>query len=337
MPKRPTLQDVADAVGLAPATVSYALRGERGSVETVARIQAAADELGYQVDPIARALASGRSRSVAVLCGSTRDLWQQSLSAELARSLMAEGRHALMADADGDHDNEVALLAKLRDQRPDGFLVAPLDPFAPHWEQLASQVPVVSIGDRLSQAPSSGAVVFDNARGFALVFEHLAELGHQRIAVVLPRRPSTPDRPAEELVAHWARRTGIEVDLVRTPPATADPDVMTNHLAAVLEDSGAGRPTAAFCFTDSFAFGVLRAARQLGLSVPDDLSVVGFEDVEFADLAGPGLTTVDWGRGTVVDAAVSQLLAAVDREEPLTTRTIEPRLVVRGSTGRRTP
>ena len=336
MPKRPTLQDVADAVGLAPATVSYALRGERGSAQTVARVRAAAEELGYQVDPIARALASGRSRSVAVLCGSTRDLWQQSLAAELARALMERGRHALVVDADGDHDYELALLSRLRDQRPDGFLVAPLDPFAPHWERLAAQVPVVSLGDRLSLAPSSGAVVFDNDLGFAMVFEHLAGLGHRRIAVVLPQRPSTPDRPAEELVARWARRTGMTVTLIRTPPATADPDVMTNHLAAVLADTGDGRPTAAFCLTDSFAFGVLRAARRVDLAVPEDLSVVGFEDVEFADLAGPGLTTVDWGRGSVVEAAVSQLLAAVDRGELLTMHTIKPRLVVRGSTARRT-
>ena len=89
------------------------------------------------------------------------------------------------------------MLAKIRDQRPDGLLVAPLDPFASQWEALASQLPVVAIGDRLAQAPSAGAVVFDNAAGFALVFDHLAELGHRRIAAVLPERPSTPDRPAE--------------------------------------------------------------------------------------------------------------------------------------------
>ena len=67
--------------------------------------------------------------------------------------------------------------------------------------------------------------------------------------------------------------------------------------------------------------------------MPGELSVVGFEDVEFADLAGPGLTTVDWGRATVVDAAVGQLLRAVDDDEPLQTDTIAPRLVVRGTTG----
>lgn len=331
MPKRPTLQDVADAVGLAPATVSYALRGERGSDNTVARVQAAATALGYQVNPIAAALASGRSRTVAVLCGSSRDIWQQSLTADLARALLSQDRHALVADADGHPEREEALLAKLRDQRPDGMLVAPLDPFAAQWEALASQLPVVAIGDRLAEAPSAGAVVFDNASGFALVFDHLAGLGHRRIVAVLPQRPSTPDRPAEALVAREAERCGIDVGLVRTPPATADPATMTDHLVAAL--SVPDRPTAAFCLTDSFAFGVLRAARVLGLDVPGDLSVVGFEDVEFADLAGPGLTTVDWGRDAVVDAAVDQLLAAIDDDEPLLTITISPRLVVRGTTG----
>lgn len=330
VPKRPTLQDVADAVGLAPATVSYALRGERGSEETISRVRAAAEELGYQVNAIAAALASGRSRTVAVLCGSSRDLWQQSLVAELSRELMAQGRHAIVADADGRPEREAELLAKLLDQRPDGLLVAPLDPFASRWEEVASQIPVVAIGDRLSQAPSAGAVVFDNAAGFTIVFDHLAELGHRRIAVVLPQRPSTPDRPAEELVEHEAERCGIQAVLVRTPPATADPSTMTDHLAAAL--GGPDRPTAAFCLTDSFAFGVLRAARTLGLDVPGDLSVVGFENVEFADLAGPGLTSVDWGRGAAVDAAVGQLLAAIDTDEAPRTTTIAPRLVVRGTT-----
>ncbi len=331
MPKRPTLQDVADAVGLAPATVSYALRGERGSADTVTRVRAAAAALGYQINPIASALASGRSRTVAILCGSTRDLWQQSLTADLARELLSRGRHAIVADADGHPEREEALLAKLRDQRPDGLLVAALDPFATQWEAVAAQIPVVAIGDRLSRAPSAGAVVFDNASGFAAVFEHLAALGHRRIMAVLPQRPSTPDRPAEDLVAREAERHGIVADLVRTPPATADPATTTNHLAAAL--SVPDRPTAAFCLTDSFAFGVLRAARQLGLDVPGDLSVVGFEDVDFADLAGPGLTTVDWGRGAVVDAAVGQLLRAVDDDAPLQTLTIAPSLVVRATTG----
>lgn len=317
---------------MSSATVSYALRGERGSEETVRRVRDAATRLGYQADPIARALASGQSRTVAVLCGSTRDLWQQSLAAELARALLARDRHALVADADGWPETERDLIATLRDQRPDGLLVAPLDPFADTWTEVADALPVVALGDRLARAPSAGAVVFDNPAGFAEVFDHLAGLGHERIMVVVPRRPSTPDRPAERLVGEEARRHGLETLLVRTPPATDLPSEMTGHFARALEQL---RPTAVFCLTDTFAYGVLRAAETLGLGVPRDLSVVGFENLEFSDLAGPGLTTVDWGAGAAAEAAVGRLLAAVESDAALETVTIPPRLIVRGSTGRR--
>jgi DNA-binding LacI/PurR family transcriptional regulator len=339
MAKRPTLRDVADAVGLAPATVSYALRGERGC-EGMRAIAQAFGRLAYpKHGRIGSALASGRSRTVAVLCGSTRDLWQQSLVSALARELMAQGRHAIVADADGHPEREEALLSKLRAQRPDGLLVAPLDPFASLWEDVASNLPVVAIGDRLPLAPSAGAVVFDNATGVAAVFEHITGLGHRRILVVLPQRPSTPDRPAEELVAAQAKRYGVSVTLLHAPPATSDEHAATAHIASALVGSQA--PTAVFCLTDSFAFATLRAARALGLSVPRDLSVAGFEDVAFADLAGPGLTTVNWGSDApvhaVVRAAVGQLLAAIDDDEPPTTVTIGPRLIVRGTTGAAKP
>ena len=331
MPKRPTLQDVAAAVGLAPATVSYALRGERGSVETVRRVREAAAALGYQVDPIASALASGRTRTVAVLAGSARDSWQQALVPDLSRALQARGRHAIVADADGDAAGEEELLAMLRAQRPDGFLVVPLDPFAAHWRPVEGQAPMVALGDRLTQAPEAGTVVFDNDAGMALVFDHLAGLGHRRVAVVVPQRPSTPDRPTELLVEQHAERCRVEARLVRVPPATSDPDATTGRLADAL--AGPERPTAVFCLADSFAHGALRAASRLGLAVPGDLSISGFEHHDLSDLVGPGLTTVDWGREAVVDAAVGQLLAAIDDDEPLRTITIAPRLVVRGSTG----
>ncbi|GAA4121350.1 LacI family DNA-binding transcriptional regulator [Nocardioides fonticola] len=331
MTKRPTLQDVADAVGLSPATVSYALRGQRGSAETRARVQAAAEALGYQVDPIARALANGRSGTLAVLCGSTRDTWHRALATDLVRALIARDRRALLTDADGDADRERALLDLLAEQRADGLLVAALDPFAPHWEEVARSTPLVAIGDRLAEAPSASAVVFDNAAGFALVVDHLAALGHRRLLVLLPERPSTPDRPAETSVREAARARGLTVELLRVPPAGADPDAPIERVAAALVRTGA---TAVFCLSDGYAFDVLRAARRSGLRVPDDLSVVGFEDVEEADLVGPGLTTVSWDHEQVVETAVTMLLDALDHHTGPSVAVIAPRLVVRGTTSR---
>lgn len=332
MVKRPTLQDVAVAAGVSPATASYALRGQRGADATVERVRQAAEQLGYDADPIARALATGSTGTVGVLCGSTRDLWQQRLAVDLSRALMARGRHAVVADADGDPSRERALLEKLREQRPDGLLVAPLDPDAEHWYDVAERFPVVCVGEQLPRAPSAGAVVFDNDAGMAQVFDHLAALGHRRVAVVLPARPSTPDRPAEHLVHRHAARVGVEVALLRPPPASADVTALRDHLAESLAGPAAG-VSAVFCLSDSLAFAVLRAAVMRGLAVPGDLSVVGFEDLDVADLVGPGLTTMSWGADGVVDAAVGQLLTSIEGETTPVRSTITPRLVVRGSTG----
>lgn len=335
MPKRPTLADVAQDVGLSPAAVSYALRGERGADETVERVREAAERLGYQADPIARALASGSTGSVAILCATLGDPWQRTLTADLARSLRRQGRHALMADADGSATDEVALLRTLADQRPDGLLVAPLDPFAERWRELAERLPVVAIGDRLSAAPRAGAVVYDNPRGMRLVLEMLAELGHRRIAVLLPERPTTPDRPAEDFVATESTRLGLALELVHVSPPTSAEPAGPSRLRALL--SGPDRPSAVFGLSDVFALDALRTARDLGLEVPGDLSVVGFDDVDIADLVGPGLTTVNWGRTAVSETAVGMLLARIDSQAPMATRVMPPRLVLRGTTGPPSP
>jgi LacI family transcriptional regulator len=100
--KRVTLRDVADESGLSMAAVSYALRGLHVPEETQRRVREVAERLGYQVDPIARALASGRTGYVGMLCGSLEDIWQQNVAATLGRALLDTGRHALIVDASND-------------------------------------------------------------------------------------------------------------------------------------------------------------------------------------------------------------------------------------------
>src|SRR5919198_4269603 len=135
--KRATIREVAAATGLSPAAVSYALRGIQTSSETQQRVRRAAAELGYEAHPIARALASGRSGMVGLLCGSLEDLWQQALAVGIGRSLFARDRYALILDAAGDPEREVTLARQLRDQRVDGLIVQPLDPSAPIWAELS--------------------------------------------------------------------------------------------------------------------------------------------------------------------------------------------------------
>jgi LacI family transcriptional regulator len=302
--KRATIREVAQATGLSPAAVSYALRGLQVSEETMERVRAAAAELGYEADPIARALASGRTGMIGLLCGSLEDLWQQSLAVGISRGLREKDRYALILDAVGDPAREQALAQQLRDQRVDGMIVQPIDPAAPFWAQLCESLPVVAIGDSL--AGTAGEVIFDNRRGVTLALEHLRALGHRRIGVLTPTRASTPDRPADVHVTAEGERLGLDIRV-----ATAQHGLAAATQAAhdLLAD---GRPSAVFCFADSIAYGVYAAAGELGLSIPDDISVMGYDAHPMSGLLTPGLSTVDWNIDGIVRAAVRLMAAAAD-------------------------
>jgi DNA-binding LacI/PurR family transcriptional regulator len=327
-PKRATIRDVAEATGLSPAAVSYALRGIQTSEETQERVRRAAAELGYKVDRIARALASGRTGTVGLLCGSLEDLWQQLLGVGIGSALLARDHYALLVDAAGDPERELLLARQLRDQRVDGLIVQPLDPSDERWSQLAESLPVVSIGDALPGGRAAGEVVFDNRAGVTLALEHLHHLGHRRIGVLTPTQPSTPDRPADIHVTAEAERLGLDVSIISSPPALAAATEVAREVLAK-----ADRPTALFCFADSIAYGAYAAARELGLRIPDEVSVSGYDDHPMSALLTPALTTVDWNIDGIVRAAVRLILAAIE-SRPYRRRTVQPpQLRKRGSTG----
>ncbi|MFG1945159.1 LacI family DNA-binding transcriptional regulator [Nonomuraea sp. NPDC048826] len=302
--KRATIREVARATGLSPAAVSYALRGIQVSPQTVERVRAAAAELGYEADPIARALASGRTGMIGLLCGSLEDLWQQSLAVGISRRLREHDRYALILDAVGDPARERDLAMQLRDQRVDGLIVQPLDPAASFWPELCASLPVVAIGDSLRG--TAAEVVFDNRRGVTLALEHLLARGHRRVGVLTPTRPSTPDRPADVHVMAEAERLGLDIEMAS---AAHGPSGATRAARDLLTGP---RPSAVFCFADSIAYGVYAAARDLGLSVPDDVSVMGYDDHPMSGLLTPGLATVDWNIDGIVTASVRLMSDAAD-------------------------
>ena len=326
--KRATIREVAQATGLSPAAVSYALRGMQVSEETQERVRKAAAELGYEADPIARALASGKTGMVGLLSGSLGDLWQQALAVGIGRALLDQEKYALIVDAAGDPARELDMARQLRDQRVDGLIVQPLDPSAGLWAELAEHLPIVAIGDSLRDAKTAGEVVFDNRRGVTMALEHLYDLGHRNIAVLTPTRESTPDRPAEVHVSAEAERLKLDVEIV-TAPHALDPATEVAH--AVL--SRTDRPTALFCFADSIAYGAYAATSALGLDVPGDVSIAGYDDHPMSRLVRPQLTTVDWDIERIITAAARLVVAAADGK-PRRRRIVQPpTLRDRASTG----
>ncbi len=302
-----TIRDVAAATGLSQAAVSYAMRGLRVSPETQERVRRAAAELGYAADPTARALASGRTGVVGVLWASFEDLWQQETAVAVAGALLGEDRAAIVLDSRGDPAHEERLARRLLDQRVDAVVVAPVDPAAGFWAGVADRVPIVAVGDALPGARTAGEVVFDNRAGVTLALEHLLGLGHRHVGVLTPTTSTTPDRPGDAHVFAEADRLGLQVTVASSrhalPAATA---AARDLLAAV------NPPTALFCFSDSIAYGGYAAARELGLDVPGDVAVMGYDARPFSRLLSPTLTTVDWDTDAIVGAAARLVTAALD-------------------------
>ena len=305
--RRVTLRDLAEDTGLSQAAVSYALRGMRVPEETQTRVREAAERLGYQADPIARALASGRTGTVGLLCESLDDLWQQSVAAALGSALLGTGLSTLIVDVANDPATEALEARRLVDQRVDALITIPADPGAAHWREIAALVPVISIGDALPHADTAAEIVFDNDRGVREALTQFAAAGHRRVAFLTPNLDATPDRPAEQVVRSLGRELDLEVELVTSP---FDLDAASAVVQDLLRREA--RPTGFFCLADSIAHGVYDAARVVGLRIPEDLSVIGYDDRPVSRLLQPPLTTFRWPLDDIVPSVVEHVRRAVD-------------------------
>jgi LacI family transcriptional regulator len=326
--KRVTHPDVADASGLSTAAVSYALRGLQVPVETQQRVREVADRLGYQVDPIARALASGRTGYVGVLCGSLQDIWQQNVAAALGRALLDSGRHALIVDASNSPDLEQELANQLVDQRVDALIVLWVDPDAPHWPDIANRTVLASIGDGIPGANTAVEVVFDNDVGVRAALGQLADAGHEHVAVLAAASRNLPNSPAEEAIRRLSAELGLRTTL-HTSPYELD------GATAVARDvlSEPDRPTAFFCLADAMAYGVYAAADQLGVRIPEDISVVGYDDDPVSRLLKPPLSNFRWPVDELVSHTVERTVRAIDENRSSRRKLLTPVAQPRGSVG----
>ena len=328
--QRPTIRQLAEYTGLSPAAVSYALRGMHVSAETEERVRRAAEELGYEADPIARALAGGETAVVGLLVGSLADFWNQELVRAVQRELFDADRSTLVADADGEPARELELAQRLVDHRVDGLVVVPIGPASGGWSSIAAQVPTVTVGDALPGVTPAGEVVFDNERGVEETLRHLGELGHRRVTVLSWAVETSPDRRAERAVSAIASALGIDCDMVACAYSLNGSRPLALELLR-----GPDRPTAVFCLSDSIAYGVYAACAELGLSIPGDVAVAGFGDHPISRLLAPPLTSTVWNVEQAAECATRFLIQAIEADGPQATlrEVVAPALAARASTG----
>ncbi|MFH1475491.1 MAG: LacI family DNA-binding transcriptional regulator [Chloroflexota bacterium] len=338
---RPRIADVAREAGVSKTAVSFAFNSpERLSQDTAMRIHGIADALGYRPHPVARMLSQRRTRTLGILT-------PQALSVVFANPFFATFSEGVAAAAEEAGYGLLfvspvygSLARAVGRATVDGFVAIGLSEEHPEVGQIRrADLPIVLVDS--AAFSEHAAVDVDDEGGARQAAEHLLALGHRDILVV-GIEPPTPGAHTDFGGVMGRRLAGYRAALLNAGVELPDNHVVVGPASI---DGGAAcltrawedglRPTAVLAMSDVMAIGAISAAGRLGLAVPADLSVVGFDDIEMACHVAPPLTTVHQPTRRKGEEACRLLLAAIERRDGARPehRLLETRLIVRASTG----
>ncbi|MEV4704181.1 LacI family DNA-binding transcriptional regulator [Actinoplanes sp. NPDC049316] len=312
----PGLKDVAARAGVSIKTVSNVVNGYvHVSPETRARVQQAIDALGYIPNVAARQLRSGRSGVIALAVPELQSPYFAELAGLIVQAAERRSWTVLIDQTDGHADRERNLVAGLRRHAIDGLIFSPL---ALAGEELSTtgDTPMVLLGERIWHGPADH-VAIDSTAAAMEATRHLAGLGRRRIAAIgAQSRPSAVT--AHQRLAGY-RAALAEAGLPEDPRLIAE--VESFHrvdgaaaMAALLD--GPEPPDAVFCFNDVLALGALRTLLERGLSVPGDVAIAGFDDIEDGRFSTPTLTTIAPDTAEIARLAVDLLAERLGEAKP---------------------
>jgi DNA-binding LacI/PurR family transcriptional regulator len=311
----PTMQDIARKVGVSQSTVSRVLSGGivpfSISQETRDKILQVADSLGYRIDPLARAMRGKSNRVIGVIARSFDGVFLPYLTSELARRFRDKGYDIILSAAANDPDETLRLQTLFETQFCDGLVLA-ADPFGFSETQTqailnSKHLVMTAWGSPVADIPM---VNTDNRLGARQGMEHLLGLGHRRIAF-LDIGWSGDALVRRETYIDLMNEAGLDYGplLLTAVAGMTDGYRATHHLLDL--DSP---PTAIFAAEDFLAFGALKAAYDRGVSIPDELSVVGFDDHPYAEYSVPALTTVRQPIHAIADYTCELMLRLIQEE-----------------------
>ncbi len=331
---RPTIKDIAERCGVHPSTVSRALSPAMRHLvadDVAQRVQRIANALGYRLNTAAQGLRTGRSGLIGVLAPDIADPGFPPILSGIAEQLEAAGYATIVVDV-GANGSQQELIDRLIARGVDGLVLATVglrDGIVKHCLDAALPVVLVNRVDAGARLPSAAS---DDETGMRLAVDHLVGLGHRRIAHVAgPANVSTGARRRAGFEAS-AKQLGLTADGIMVETAAAYTREAGRAAALRLLDRKA-RPSAVVAANDLLALGVYDALAARGLKCPQDISVVGHNDMPFVDMVSPPLTTVRIAQRRMGEAAARLLLdriasPAAKREHVV----LAPSLIVRGST-----
>ncbi len=333
-PRRITIVDVAQHAQVSTTAVSKVLRNAYGTSPTMrAKVQAAITELGYRPHAGARAM-RGQTYTIGVMLPDLRNPFFPDILDGLTDRLRDTDYQVLLGPSHCNGEQaEAKVTEAMIDRGMDGLvLIAPISPRS-HLDRIARTVSTVVIG-RHGHSTAYDTVADDDTTGAKLIVDHLVHLGHTRIAHI-EHHETNPTRLAEmpnavraEGYRQAMRANGLDADIVSTSYTREG-----GYLGAQQLLTRPSRPTAIFAGADIVAIGVLEALTEAGLSVPEDISVAGYDNTNFAALGPISLTSVDQAGHHIGATAARFLLDRIaDRGRPTAQVKLSPTLVVRRST-----
>lgn len=286
-----TMRDIAREAGVSISTVSHVVNGTRHvNEDTAQQVRRAMDRIGYVNDEIARSLRTGTTKSVGLAMSAISNPYFGDVVLAVEQALSAHGFSLLLADTHDDPTQEMRAVSDLLRHRPEGVLLAPSsDPVAVVARLRERQVPFVSV-DRI--LPGVDSVGVYNVEPTRQLVSHLLELGHRRIAMVAGRQGITTSEERIEGYRRALLEVGVGMEETMVVRGDSDEDITAAEVTRLLGLPDDKVPTALLVGNNRMTIGAMRALRQLGVSVPNDLALVAFDDFEWADLFHPRLTTL---------------------------------------------
>lgn len=343
--KPPTSAQVARQAGVSRTTVSFVLNGVKDqgiSDATRAKVLLVAQEMGYQPNAAARSLASGNTRTVALVIPKASHLYVDAFLAQLVATLNEECHHyglKLLIESTDDEGKEPDSFVNLvRGRSIDGLIVANQRISEHlHLQKIQeAQIPLVFFSSKPNQPQDLQSVGSDTSLSALMAVNHLIELGHKEIAFVSFAQPEYDSVNEREVGWRQALR---QANLPVNPAWVeyADISAQSGYEATRRLLARQIKFTALFAGNDTIAFGAIRALSEAGLKIPQDVALVGFDDIPMAPFASPPLTTMRSDPVGLGKVALQKLMAQMQIKNQIGTQTInyafEPKLIIRESCG----
>ena len=329
-----TIRDVAKRAGVAISTASAAInRSAPVSADVIAKVEEAVRDLGYVPHGAAQSLRSGQSRLIGLVVPDIANPWCGAIAREIENVCLKAGYTTVVYSTGQDAERESQVLNMMRVQRVAGLIVIPTRSDAVHGHRLVGQIHVPTVLlDMYVEGLPFDVVKTDNVAAGRLATEHLLSLGHRRIALIsgIPGLATSDDRQAGYVAALAGHGVALDPDLI--VPGHFDQD--RARAAATRLMNLAEPPTAIVAISNMMTMGLLLALKELGRRIPEDVSVVGIDDLDFAMIIDPPPTIVATPTKHMARRAIELLLTELaGQHRPTGNREINaPSLVVRAST-----